>query len=474
MAQASTTVPEPAKENCDALELVDEVWTPQRREQLAAHLAEAPGEWPEVALASLATRVETGREDWRRRYIGACEQRRPKALRCLELRLWQLDALVDLLLARPPEMAAQRWPAINHAFVGLEGCEASEFASQPLPRELGRELAQLSMLINDEASTLGPRVRALAAEPQVAAEPGYLRSALGFEVWVAAAEGDAEAVDRTLQRLRAIADDRPRTMASMAQFEALATLSRGQLEAGVAHLEAGLGHARAEPDARTRFLLLSSMAGLWTRFVGEGAGPLLAEAVAVSTRLGDVENPYTAEAQASLASLQVKAGELSRAYELLLQARDAFAASLGVDHPRTLRTVRQIAELAVAAGRFDEAFYALSDLLAVYEQLHGEKHPITAEARVLLGDVLYAMEEFEGARQLYLGAMVPLTTALGPEDRSVVATVVHLGMAELALGNLDAAEAQCTRGRSLALALPEGDPLREDAASCLAKVATTR
>lgn len=471
-------VPEAAT-SCERLDGIDEVWTQQRREQLVTHMASEPGEWPKIVLTTLDSRVEAGRKDWRVRHAAACEAELPEVLYCLEQSLWQLDSLIDLLLGRPPARAAELWANIDFSLARLDICEQGKTMGRPLPPELARELAELSVLVGVDAAALAPRVRALAAEPRVVGDPFDLLRVIGLELDVALAQGDTVAVDGAMYRMRVATARVPPEHAAMMQAmlavrEVRLALSRGHFEAARKHAEAGAELARTQPDPSTRVGLLQALATLYMKVDREVAAPLLAEAITAATQLMGADSPHPAALQQMLALIHADNGDAALAYELRVRARDVLAASLGVDHPLALEVAVDTAQLLIETQRMEEARHALTDLLANLERLHGDAHPLTAVVRVVLGDVLYEIDDLEGARELYRAAIEPLTALRGPKDRMLIQAVLHLGFTELALGQLDEAEVQCNRGHNLTLALSDDDAMREDAAACLAALAELR
>src|SRR5690606_31496779 len=198
------------------------------------------------------------------------------------------------------------------------------------------------------------------------------------------------------------------------------------------------------------------------------------EAINLAGRIGGTDNPATAELQSILAQAQLELGQLEAAHDALTQARDAFVIALGPDHPQTLATVEAIGRLFVAAGQLGDAQFAFFDMLEIYSDLYGFKDWRTARIKLELADSLMAMDQHDSARTLYAEALTPLAQELGPTHPDVVRTSIHLGIAELALGNLEAAESHCGRGRDLAKALAPDSPLADEAERCLTQLAASR
>jgi hypothetical protein len=128
----------------------------------------------------------------------------------------------------------------------------------------------------------------------------------------------------------------------------------------------------------------------------------------------------------------------------------------------------------VSAGRPFEANHAFLDLLEIYGEIYGPKDARTAMIRLELGDTLMSMDEHDSARGMYLEALPPLVQAFGADHRDVIRCVVHLGIAELALGHLDEAETHCRRSSDLVKALPKDDPLVAEAGRCVEQLASAR
>jgi tetratricopeptide (TPR) repeat protein len=196
----------------------------------------------------------------------------------------------------------------------------------------------------------------------------------------------------------------------------------------------------------------------------------LVAAINLAGRIGGTDNPATAELQSILAQAQLELGQIEAAHDALTQARDAFVIALGPDHPQTLATVEAIGRLFVTAGQLGDAQFAFLDLLEIYSELYGLKDWRTAKIKLELADSLMAMDQHDSARTLYAEALTPLAQELGPTHPDVVRTSIHLGIAELALGNLEAAESHCGRGRDLATALESDSTLADEAARCLAQI----
>ena len=474
---AISVPPEPAHApTCEGAEALDAVWTDARRGALQAALADVPGEWTTQLVSILDARVDRNGARWRTTYAQACAEDDRRAQRCLDAKLWQLDAVVALASESPLRGAAM-WAEIDAALRDAETCadrDDPSFDAPALARGLGERWSAMRLLLaNAEDAEVRAIVAQLEAEAAVRETPAYALPLAAAKATVATTAGQLELASTSLATVESLAAELgPRARVSSAQLAAYVALARGDADAGVAALHASVAAAREQDDPWLVFATLRGLGRLLvSRDQAEAALEPLAEAVSLSTRLAGAENPHTAEIQVSLAQALTSLGRVDAAYDLLTQARDSFVNTLGPDHPQTLAAVESIGQLFVRAGQPGDAQFAFLDLLEIYGDLYGPKHWRTAAVQVELGDTLMAMEQHDSARELYTEALVPLVEEFGAGDRLVVRAVVHLGIAEFAVGNLEAAAEHCARGSNLAKALPAQDALVTEASLCVTQLA---
>jgi tetratricopeptide (TPR) repeat protein len=457
---------------CNGADALDRIWTAPRHHELQAALATQPGEWPAQTLSTIDARLADARERWRDTYARACEQQNVKAQRCLDLEAWQLDAIVATLL-EDPARAVLLWAEIDAVLRDPAACADTRepsFDAPPLTPEVGRELMHMRLLLNlGSRAPLDEAVRALQLVELVADTPAYALQLHAIQAIVAFRAGRIDEAAAGLATATTLGEQLgPRARTSLAHVRALVAFGRGDIEGGLLALDEGLAAAREQSDPWLLFSSLRNVGNVRIELRDHaGAVPLLTEAVALSTRLAGSENPHTADVQVSLASAVLALGQIEAAHDLLTQARDSFVNTLGPDHPQTLAAVTSIAKLLVSAGRPFEANHAFLDLLEIYGELYGPKDARTAMIKLELADTLMSMDAHDSARTFYLEALTPLVQALGADHRDVIRCAVHLGIAELALGNLEAAETHCRRSSDLVKALPTDDPLRAEAGRCI-------
>jgi tetratricopeptide (TPR) repeat protein len=464
---------------CGGADALDRIWTAARRSELEAALATQVGEWPGQVLATIDDRVSEDREQWRETYARACVQQDARAQRCLDLEVWQFDALVSVLLDDPAR-AVELWADIDGVLAESPACADTRepsFEAPPLAPEAGRELARMQLLLNlGSQSSLDEAVKALELVELVASTPAYGVQLYATKAISAFRAGRIDEAAAALATATTLSDQLgPRSRMSLAHVRALVAFGRRDIEGGLLALDEGLVAAREQSDPWLLFSSLRNAGGVRIELLDHaGAVPFLTEAVALSTRLAGSENPHTAEVQVSLATAVLALGQIEAAHDLLTQARDSFVNTLGPDHPQTLSAVAAIARVLVSAGRPFEANHALLDLLEIHGELYGPKDARTAMIKLELADTLMSMGEHGSARTFYLEALPPLVQALGADHRDVIRCAIHLGIAELALRHLDEAETHCRRSSDLVKALAKDDPLVAEVGRCVDELAKAR
>jgi tetratricopeptide (TPR) repeat protein len=476
---AEPTTPPVSEPTCDAQDAIDRIWTAARRSELEDALATQPGEWPTQMLATIDARVTEERERWRDTQARACEQQDLEAQRCLDLQAWQLDAVVALLLEQP-DRATEVWAEVDALLRDPKACAGTlepSFDAPPLPPDVGRELMYMGLLLNLGAGApLDEAVRALLLVDLVTKTPAYALQLHATQAVAAFRAGRIDEAAAALATATTLADQLgPRARTSLSHVRAMMAFGRRDIEGGLLALDEGLTAAREQSDPWLLFASLRNAGSVRIELRDHaGAVPLLTEAVALSTRLAGSENPHTAEVQVSLATAVLALGQTEAAHDLLTQARDSFVNTLGPDHPQTLAAVASIARVLLSAGRPFEANHALLDLLEIYGELYGPKDARTALIKLDLAETLMIMDEHASARTFYLEALPPLVQALGADHRDVIRCAIHLGIAELALGNLDEAETHCRRSSDLVKALAPDDPLASEVGHCVEQLAKAR
>ncbi|WP_157596197.1 hypothetical protein [Plesiocystis pacifica] len=280
------------------------------------------------------------------------------------------------------------------------------------------------------------------------------------------AELVAQRTSTTMQRLRQLvaADGanpcQAEAAAHLRSVEAtlLADAPLDQLAPRVAHLDEALFRLQLRLDtcldsevaptspqhAPSRQVLTHARARRW---LGEHEGPSaeLRDLIhALDTRTPSVAADPEAkllrvEAQVELSATLLLGGDPSGAHEAAREARDR-AQKLSVREQ--LAALNALARAQIERRPVDEEqdaelARALDAAQARAETRHGPLHPITAELRVTLAELLYARGQLEGARDLYLAALDAYGSTHGWQNVASARLLPRLSAIALAIGPSD-------------------------------------
>jgi len=473
------------EDSCSGAERWAAVWTDARRGGPGVALGSLPGQWPLVAAARIEARIEAGAEPWSAAYARACAAGDRSAQRCLDRQLWSAEALVDAVIEAPETRGAALWPEVGAMFRSAGDClESPEGEALPESVVVGLARVRLSARLGEGERAAGEldRIRG-AVSVELALDPGLRFELAVAELGVALGRRDAEAIaeaERVLDVLRSELDwgggtDRP-TMVRLAVWTARRSVdpleAARQFDRLVERGSEGVADSEGEAAAWRAFERALARGGVLAQLGDFGAAAdALSEAIAVAARYGGEDSPEGAAAQLALAEALAGRRRLTAVHDLLVQAREGFADSLGPDHPQTLEVMMATGQLFMAVDQPSDAHMAFLDLLEIHTQQHGPKDPRTAAVKVEIGDALRAMGEHRGARQMFAEALVPTTEALGPDHPRVVRILVHMGASEFVLGELEQAGLHCRTAGGLASVLGPDDPLRAEVDLCLKALA---
>ncbi len=160
------------------------------------------------------------------------------------------------------------------------------------------------------------------------------------------------------------------------------------------------------------------------------------------------------------ANLAVALASQRRFDEALRELKDAAAAlEAAPEHAASLVAVlTNRASMLRQVGRVPDAVLDYAEALEHAEALHGAMHPNVATLHVNLGQLALLAEQPQRAHHHMQTAVDIRTEILGSDDAQTARASHGLGQAELALGNLDAAEGAFVRAREV-LALAPTDAL---------------
>lgn len=113
--------------------------------------------------------------------------------------------------------------------------------------------------------------------------------------------------------------------------------------------------------------------------------------------------------------LQQKLGRYDRSFDMLTQARDGYARTLGEEHPQTLTMIQNLGATEVLRGRFSEARALFQQAFEARTRTLGAAHPHTLLTQIQLGRSYTALGQPGAACELLADAVArPTQTVTRP------------------------------------------------------------
>jgi len=293
----------------------------------------------------------------------------------------------------------------------------------PLPEPSASSTADVGALAR--ARDLLAQARAARADK----EPDRARelTASGIESLLASAGAeDAEAVERTLLDLGALARESGDLRAARAAGEALVERRQARLESD-------------HPDlAATRAILAGTL-----RALGElaEARALQEQVLAALERTLPTEHADVNAARSSLAYTLREQGELALAHELEVHVLAEYERTLPPDHPLLESARENLAITLASAGDLMSARELFERVLAARERSLAEDDLEIAKVRANLAVVLFMLGDLPGARRLQEQALVVCERSLPPGHPTLSSARANLASTIATLGDLPAARA---------------------------------
>jgi tetratricopeptide (TPR) repeat protein/tRNA A-37 threonylcarbamoyl transferase component Bud32 len=417
------------------------VWDMPRTQQLRAAFARTTLPYASDVFARVAAQLDTYSRGWVDARVDACEATRVSGdqseaqlelrMACLDRRLVDLGALVDVLGTNTNASVIQNSITATHALAPLADCAnlSALAAGIELPAdasargrvaELQRKLGTVTALY--ETGQYKPGLTS-AREVVDAAKPlqfaPVLAEALHLRARLEHGSGDAAAAVATYE------------MAIPAAADARDDVRVAQLWADLVHVLGSLARAddalKLRPAAEAAF---------------KRAGSPPAVEIKLLASYGDV---YSAQGKFADAQAQ---------YERALAINDK---ALGPsDHRFASSLLNNLGIAQQQQGAFAEAVRTYRRALAIDEELLGPNHPMLAVVLVNIGVGLAQSGDYDGARPYDLRALAVLEKALGPDHPNVGAVVDNIGAGYLSQGRYD--EARPYQFRAIAIFETSGTP----------------
>jgi len=438
------------------------VWSPARREQIRAAFRNSGRPHAEMTWAAVDARLDAYAQTWIDQRVGLCEaadeprpeaQAAPRGL-CLEHRLFELGALVDLLERADGEVVDNAVQAVAQLqpVVICRDVEAF-FARTPPPPPLEaetqalaleRRLADVRALEQtgkyaaglDQVTVVLRDARALGHAPLIA-EAQFWQGLLHSRV---SAPRSAEAA---LREAALIAQESRHDAIFARAATELARVVGVELER---HAEGVMWSDLASAALRR----VDDPAGEVTRrgYLGhlhEVRGDLQAaqaqygEALVLARNTFPEEHPQVATALDDLAGMQLRHGDYAAAqagYEKVLQIRQA---TQGPGHPRVAEALGHLGRCAFEQGQHDRARGLFEQALGICDTLRACSPGDRAEALLNLGRAEYAVGRFAAAQVMHEEALQLYDALYDGEHTRVATLLLSLGVFARRQGRFDEA-----------------------------------
>ncbi len=513
---------EPAVDPCaDEAAALAELWNPSRSDALRQAFVATAAPFAEDAWTTVARVVDVHAQAWTRGARDACEAREVRAeqsaatyeLRraCLADTRSELEELLALFAAADAPVVER---AVTAA-VGIDdptGCADVErlHAEASLPTEpalrarvedLHRDSLRARVMVDagrfEQAAQM---VEALVPEARALQHAPTLARLLQARAGALAAAGDPGRAAELLEEALVLAESAGLDELRFHLYSDLAYAVGHQLRdarRGVYFIDAAKSlHTRIRGNSNQMMRLLVTR-GVLATGAGEydAALQLFSEALAIAP----AQDPDLPAVLLDVGGVHYEYGNFAVSLEFYQRAYELYLAQLGPSHPSIAVALENRGNAQQAMGNFDAALadhqrsiaileaagvtdgiaFALqlnnvgvvlsgmqryTEAVAYYERArsvlradHGE-HVLGSILLTNLGEARLAQGRPEEALGLYRSATGHLESVLGPEHPYVGVALTGLGLAQLELGERDAARAHF--GRALSIHARGGDPVQ--------------
>ena len=174
------------------------------------------------------------------------------------------------------------------------------------------------------------------------------------------------------------------------------------------------------------------MATMGKTYMGLGlfqqAGPLLAHAAAIQSRLLGADSPETLSSQSQLGYVYQGQGKYADGEKLLRQTLESQQRVLGANHPQTLATVVMLAFNLTEQGKFVEAEALIRRALAQQQKTLGTENQETLRSMRDLSENLRAQGRYGEAESIGRETLKISAQRLGPDHPLTISTLSNLAM----------------------------------------------
>ncbi|WP_224245772.1 serine/threonine-protein kinase [Hyalangium gracile] len=449
---------------------VQRVWGAPQAEQLERAFLATQEPFAAKVSSTVREALDAYSRDWSHMSTEAClatrerhEQPEPVlALRmaCLERRLGELGALVEVLSRADREVVA-RAPTAVRSLTRLEGCADNAALLQQVPAPADaptrarvdavlQRLGQAKALLDAGRYVDGAALaRSLELEAREVGHAPTHAEALAMLGHLAMAAGEPDAEARLLEaRYAAEASRLDKVSAEVAIALSQWTWNKGEhsrAEEWFRHGEATLRRLGGDPRIEARLLTRrASMLAQTNRY--SEAVELTWRAFRLLEQLHGPEDPVLADPLVLIATFI-----RNRQQEALVLARRALElrlGALGPDHPDVAVVWATIGQLQRDLLQHEAELEAQEKALAIIERSQDPRHPLTARAHWNMSTALYNLGELERSLLHLRRALEIFEHVYGPMHH--MSAVVLLGVADIQRQLGRGAEALATGRTALA------------------------
>ncbi|WP_428261844.1 tetratricopeptide repeat protein [Haliangium sp.] len=407
------------------------VWNDDLAATVAAGFAASGRPHASEAFEQVAREIETYGRDWVAIRVDTCEATHIRGERseamldlsmsCLDRRLGTLRALTGVFVREIGDDGGLDGAVVDRALgavrqlPGLRGCTDELALRDTYPMPGDPELRQAIATLTEDVDDVEARIQI----------------------------GQYRAVSESLARLVQRADelDFPPLQARTRYLSGQTQHALGNLSSAEIRFHEAVGMAAEARDDRL-------LAALWTKLmwlVGAGQGryqealrmrPMAAASISRAGGDGALEADLLAHAGMLLARL----GENAEAESMLRRAVDLGTATLGADHPQVSKYMSFLGELYFAQADYDMALESQERLIETTQDVCGAEHLFLVEPLISIGRIHTEQSRFQEALGRFQQAAAIERANLGDDAPGMARHLLDIGLAQLMLGDHDAAE----------------------------------
>ncbi|MCA9309896.1 MAG: serine/threonine protein kinase [Phycisphaerales bacterium] len=313
------------------------------------------------------------------------------------------------------------------------------------PSEMGRDVRVLDLLAGAAARLEGR----FADEPDLEAGARYAIGSTyrGLGMYEQSIEQLSRSVDLYTE---SVGPDDPLTIDAMSTL-ASALHDDGRYEEADDLIRDAMARSDARPRENLDSGLLRSQLGANLTAMGryDEAGPVLEEALDITTRLAGRRSLASAGGMLNLGQFELARGDYDRAIPLHLEALQIRKDLLGSRHPLTLNALCNYGLVLLEAGQAEKAEPYLREGVEVSREVRGPSHQLTLLAINNLAGSLFRQDKTSEVETLLSDALASMREAVGEEHRLTLAFMHNLGVMKQRNGKPDEAETLLRRALAL-------------------------